>query len=324
MTHLVHHTADGGGIAAAVQSWALRSGFTLKDAENVSAYRLPNTFRSLETAVENAIEKDEQESWNLMSELEALWKDGPFGYWPGRQDFKAAGNQRIEWCRHFLGAIDSSVSSVKENVGPVPGDLEADARAWQESSTRISDIQARIAHVEQIPGWQGEASVGYGQRSTVQRDATQELQGMAVSMANAINQIALFNRALFLFMDREMIRVTAEINTLPGSQGDAYYRRVSAAAPLLKELSSSIQKARQGEPVKEVAQNLQAQVHNVLSAPALLTPGSWPTGGGQAGTPPEQTDGVPDTDAADDTRVDGPGSHSAGNPGNDGVYRNED
>lgn len=191
-------------------------------------------------------------------------------------------------------------------------------RPWKDSAAKVADIRGRIATIRNIPGWQGASSGGYTNRNIVQDSATTELGGVAGSLATAIKQIALINRALFLYMDREIKTMTALIKGLNGSGDGSFYRRSFNGKTMLQDLLNRLTDAQVGAPVRDVAQGLKSTVEQCLSSPQLLAPGAWPTGGGQVGTPPSNTDSVPDPDFTD--RVDDPATHRT--PTDGGEQRN--
>lgn len=310
--------ADGMYIAA--NRLASLSGFALEEAKAVDAQRIIDAVAHLDTAVELAIERDKRDSWDAWEEIKSLFEHGLFGYWRDRRDFETRGEQEIQKFRNALKEIDTMAQGVDKQAGHVPGDLEADSAAWSSAADTVGQIRGRISAMQHIPGWQGTASGGYTNRTIVQDGATQELRGMAASLSNAFNQMALFNRALFLFMEREIKSATTAVNALQGSDGWHFVRSINGSR-LLGRLRSNLEEALSGEPVKAVSDSLQSMVTECLQTPQLLEPGAWPTGGARASVPPAATDSVPDPDR--ESRVEDPTTHRPPTVGEDGLLRNE-
>lgn len=296
------------------------SGFTLTEAEGVGAHRLGPAADALKAAVDAAVEADRKDSVNWWDEFLSFVEHGLFGYQQDRREFEAKGEKIIRDLQREVEAVREQMTVVRTEVGHVPGDLEADARRWRTKAEQVSQVRSRITALRQIPGWISGASSSYTARSIVQDGATEELRGLATSMANAISQLALFNRALFLVMEREIKATTQAVQSLqPGAKG-YHYRRVANALDLLRALRTNLQDAQFGRPVRDSADALAGKVTECLSAPQLLEPGTWPTGGGQASVPPAPTDSVPDPDEAE-SRVDDPAGAQQPGGTNDGVKR---
>lgn len=308
---------DGGGAWFAGSNGA---GFSASEAANVSAGRLTYAVSALRRAVDSAVQKDRNESTSWWNEFFSFLEHGPLGYKKDREEFEAKGEALIADCYSQLDLIEGIVADVQAEAGPVPGNLEADAAVWREKSEEVSEMRSRITQMRQIPGWVSGASNSYTARSTVQDGATQELQGMALSMANAINQVALFNRALFLVMDREIKATTEAVKNLQGGTGGHHFRRAANGVPTLNSLREEMIAIRYGAPVKDSASVLAEQVTECLRAPQLLQPGGWPSGGAQASTPPAATDSVPDPDESD-SQVDAPTTPQKPGGGDPGVKR---
>lgn len=314
MTMMVH---DGGGAWFTGPSG---QGFSASEAANISADRLTASCSSLRAAVDAAVKKDRDESRHWWDEFLSFLEHGLLGYKKDREEFEAKGEALIAECYAFVDSIEQLVAQVQAEAGPVPDQLEDDAAGWQEQAERVAEIRGRITQVKQIPGWFSGASSSYTARSTVQDGATEELRGVALSMANAISRIALFNRALFLVMDREIRATVSLINDLQGGADGYHFRRAANAIGTLSRLEQDLSDARYARPVAQSASELQGQVSECLAAPQLLQPEQWPTGGGQAATPPAATDSVPDPDAAD-SQVDNPTGPRAPGGNEDGVKR---
>ena len=107
------------GIYVAARRLATLTGFALSDAQNVAASRLTGSLGRLDSAVEQAVAADQADSWVLIDELQALFREGPFGYWPGRQDFERQGEEKIAFFRQQLEPVRSLVSAVQTQSGSV-------------------------------------------------------------------------------------------------------------------------------------------------------------------------------------------------------------
>lgn len=285
------------GIYVAMGKLASLSGFALEDARGISPDRLTPTVAGLRTAAESAVEKDRRDSWNAWEELKSLFTHGIVGYLQERKEFERLGEAHITTFLQGVAAIEQTVVDVQTAIGTAPDDLEASSQEWATAAASVGGIRERITAVQHIPGWAGGSSSGYTRRSMVQDGATEELRGVATSMSNALTQIALFNRALVLYIDREIINATKKVNELQGSADGWFYRRSANGQWIVNTLDDAIQQARQGEPVQSMADTLQSLVSECLEAPQLLAPGAWPTGGGKAGLPPAPTDAVTHPDA---------------------------
>lgn len=306
------------GLYIEISRLARMSGFALEEAANVEAREVVDAVAELEDAVETVIAKDQEESWRLWEELKSVLEHG-LGYWQDRRDFEQRGAEIVKDLRYQVAAVREAVESVKVDAGETPAQLEAGAADWRGTADRIEGIRTRITAMQHIPGWSGAASGGYTRRSMVQDAATAELRGMATSMSNALIQLALFNRALFLVMKRQIVDTIAAVRKLRGSDGFHFVRCINAGQQVFR-LLQQLDETRIGEPIRDAAGQLQSLVDDCLASPQLLRPDSWPTGGAQAGTPPAATDTVPDPDEG--MRVDDPSTQSASNP-RDGIERND-
>ena len=103
------------------------------------------------------------------------------------------------------------------------------------------------------------------------------------------------NRAILQDVSMRLDTARDEVSCLGGG-GDRYYVRTAAIANRLPVLRGELNRCVRGEAVKEAAGKLASEIKATLSAPALLSPGAWPSGGAQAGVPPQPNDGVSDPD----------------------------
>ncbi|GAA4888504.1 hypothetical protein GCM10025789_00930 [Tessaracoccus lubricantis] len=309
------HSIDGMFVAPG----GAAPGFALSDAKGVSADRLQGAVDSLEAAAEWAIAADERDSTSWWDEFLQVVEHG-FDYLRDKREFEARCAELVASLRRAVREVRENMRAVRESAGHVPDELEANAAQWLEEAGRVEAVRNRISGLRQISGWVSTASHSYTARSIVQDGATQELGGMASSMAKAISHIALFNRALFLVMYREIQATTQAIRRLqPGAKG-YHYRRVANALQLLDDLRRNLRNAQVGRPVRDSSAELGGQVAQCLSSPQLLQPGTWPSGGAQASVPPAPTDSVPDPDEAESLVDDPVGPQGAGQE-QDGVER---
>lgn len=316
---MVHTMRLADGLYIDINRMWSGQGLMYQEAAGFEASELTAPMERLREAVKEAKRLDAEDANSWWQELwERVTHLG--GYKEDKERFDREVKQVIEYCDERLELVGERITLVQEEAGPIPGQLETQGEAWKAASQRAEGIQSRIAAIQAIPGWQGETSSKYQVTNAVQGGATVEFAGMASSLGKAINQVALFNRAIFQLMGED---IDATADRIAGEEGGAdgyHYRRTANARAYLNALLEGLNSCLSGEATRDATQSLESKVQECLQAPNLLQPGVWPRGsGGRAGVPPAETDTIPDAEESDAT-VDHSGA-APGQPGQSGVKR---
>lgn len=182
-----------------------------------------------------------------------------------------------------------------ERLGPhaeIPARLEAERDLGRKQGEAITALVTRVTELAKTEGWEGEAAEGYRRAAVVQANALEELAGVHVSAANALDREALLNRAAFFYATEAIRFTSAQLDVAPPGDSMQLFRRTRSAEGHLHSLAAKLQSELDaigtGETVQELAQELGA----LLETPAVLQPTGWPTGGTAADAKPAPTSGV--------------------------------
>lgn len=282
------NNALAGRLVDTIVQYADRAGLEL-DA-TTTFEEVTRKHAALVAAVAEARQLDREEASNRMRELSFFCPGLVLNWMTERLN---TGVQQLDQeCDAALSNLNAVVTRLGVKAAAVPAALERDAVAWEQAATGVQGFRDRIHGVAELPGWSGGAAGGYRDASTVQGNATVELAGVAGAVSNALRAIAGLNRAIF--QQCSQLLVSAKHN-LSRRDGRELYARTASAIQAIDQAVRGLERAEQGSWVEGSRDKLADEIASTLSAPLILEPERWPTGGALAAVTPGQTNRVPGT-----------------------------
>lgn len=158
-----------------------------------SEYRVMETHLLLQQAVEDAFERDRKHMWTWLGPV-SLITPGLLG---AAFAAEAAGRTVRDASRSLLKEQAAALTAAEESASRAVPRLMASGEQWRRISEGfVTELPQAIAALEQVEGWQGNASSGYGSMARSQNDAAERLNTGTQPLPGALETVGGLNETI--------------------------------------------------------------------------------------------------------------------------------
>lgn len=192
--------------------------------EEISYYQLNEVWIRVKTACNNAYTADNNEATKAKAKAKADGAcekgddfDGRINEFKGRYD-------------GVIQRIDGAIGGAFKNNDGVGKKLQAKKADWDEVARRIRDVNGTVNERLTMDKWISDGAKGYQAALPTQQKALTELEGMATSQGQAVDQIGLMNAWIYANAHAGLVWVESSLQTKPEFQlTDEAWGRVGGA-----------------------------------------------------------------------------------------------